>query len=112
MRKEIAESWVKALRSDKYRQGDGYLKKHDEDGNQFCCLGVLCEVMGMELHSWDEEVLDDEKMKLTGIGTEDGELEEPVTYRGKVYTNLAALNDAGAPFKHIADVIEANWEKL
>ena len=37
--------WVKALRSGKYKKGMFQLK--DSDGN-FCCLGVLCEVIGMQ----------------------------------------------------------------
>ena len=41
MKKEIADKWIKALRSGKYKQGRGRLNYHDKE---LCCLGVLCEV--------------------------------------------------------------------
>lgn len=41
MKKEIAERWVKLLRSGKYTQGRGNLKSSD---GSYCCLGVLCEM--------------------------------------------------------------------
>lgn len=46
MNREIGTKWVSALRSGKYKQGKGVL--HDADSSSFCCLGVLCEVMGVE----------------------------------------------------------------
>jgi hypothetical protein len=50
MDKEVKEKWVKALRSGEYTQGHDYLcRTNDMTGkNHFCCLGVLCEVMGLE----------------------------------------------------------------
>lgn len=36
----LKAQWVEALRSGKYQQGYGALRK----GDQFCCLGVLCDV--------------------------------------------------------------------
>ena len=43
MKREIRDKWTAALRSSNYRQGKGALNKR----NRFCCLGVLCDVMGM-----------------------------------------------------------------
>ena len=40
MKKEVKELWVEALRSGKYVQGESMLN----DGERYCCLGVLCEV--------------------------------------------------------------------
>jgi len=40
MKAEIKKMWVAALKSDKYKQGQGQLKK----GTKFCCLGVLCDL--------------------------------------------------------------------
>ena len=34
--------WVEALRSGKYKQGRGQLRL----GDTYCCLGVLCDIMG------------------------------------------------------------------
>lgn len=45
MKKTIAEKWVKALRSKKYRQGQMALKTKSSRGTvRHCCLGVLCEL--------------------------------------------------------------------
>jgi hypothetical protein len=41
---EAKRLWVEALRSGDYQQGTGLLHYEDEDGDQYCCLGVLCEV--------------------------------------------------------------------
>lgn len=40
MHPEIRARWVAALRSGEYAQGRGSLR----DGNQYCCLGVLCDL--------------------------------------------------------------------
>lgn len=44
MKKEIADLWVAALRSGKYKQGRTTLKNRD---SEFCCLGVLCDISGL-----------------------------------------------------------------
>lgn len=41
--KELKENWLSALKSGKYIQGAGQLRK----GNSFCCLGVLCDIHPM-----------------------------------------------------------------
>lgn len=40
MNKRIKAKWVKALRSGKYKQARGVLKKD----TRFCCLGVLTDI--------------------------------------------------------------------
>lgn len=44
MDKQIKTKWVKALRSGRYKQGDGVLYADDKT---YCCLGVLCAVQGV-----------------------------------------------------------------
>lgn len=45
MKKAIAEKWVKALRSKKYKQAKSILKIKNKAGVvRHCCLGVLCEL--------------------------------------------------------------------
>jgi hypothetical protein len=54
MRKDVAEKWVAALRSGKYEQGTTALCtliphfESEETDEQYCCLGVLCEVVQNE----------------------------------------------------------------
>ena len=66
MKKEIAERWVSALRSGEYKQGKLYLKSE----NGYCCLGVLCDILGVE---WKEEIWRDSgfKKELNTWGAED-----------------------------------------
>ena len=46
---ETKDKWVAALRSGKYSQGTHCLVNSVESlGSAFCCLGVLCEVMGAQ----------------------------------------------------------------
>ena len=40
--KKFFKSWVKALRSGKYKQGFGKLKS--EASGRYCCLGVACHL--------------------------------------------------------------------
>lgn len=40
MKKTIKKLWIKALRSGKYKQASGHLRKN----GGFCCLGVLCDL--------------------------------------------------------------------
>lgn len=52
MKKSIKTLWLKALRSKKYKQGRGALHRVTTDGgDEFCCLGVLCD-----LYSKDQDI--------------------------------------------------------
>lgn len=117
MRKDIKAKWIRALRSGKYRQGDGQLRNDDK----FCCLGVLCDIHAKATgEKWDgntyagveiqlpvsvakwaripKKFLDDHSIQETDIQLS----EDPDD-------NLSTLNDSGHTFKEIADVIK---EKL
>lgn len=43
---EVRAEWVKRLRSGKYMQGTGALRRTPvlSEQDKFCCLGVLCEI--------------------------------------------------------------------
>lgn len=41
----IKASWLEALRSGRYQQGQGQLRWE----NSFCCLGVLCDIVDPDL---------------------------------------------------------------
>ena len=49
MNKRIKNRWIKALRSGEYVQGtDALVTATDAGYDKFCCLGVLCDVLGLE----------------------------------------------------------------
>lgn len=98
------QKWLEALRSDRYAQGTGTLRFNDN----FCCLGVLCDVLDSE--NWErmpsgtyatkvhegDNLLPAHIAKVAGLD------------RSKQW-ELANLNDRGKSFAEIADYIE---EKL
>lgn len=49
MTPELKAKWVSALRGGKYKQGrDRLIVSSVESGDSYCCLGVLCAVMGLQ----------------------------------------------------------------
>lgn len=133
MKPEIKARWVENLRSGKYEQGRGVLRKDSE----YCCLGVLCEMAAEEgivetiIPEIDEhfaEVYEPEEFPTHAyrdIGADDSEVFYLPTAvqewsdlpfnpsiewdrEGMEYQNryLSTLNDSGKTFKEIADLIE------
>lgn len=43
-RREVYDLWIEALKSGKYKQGPGQLKKSINKRVTYCCLGVLCDL--------------------------------------------------------------------
>lgn len=119
MKKSIMKRWVKALRSGKYEQGTKALRNAN---NQFCCLGVLCDLSKKELHTRWKLALDGDTYRFKNQG---GLLSnEVIEWSGIRYENawswnsrgyrksLIYLNDNGWSFKNIANFIEKNWKNL
>lgn len=114
MKKDIAEKWVAALRSGDYKQGILNLRNHKDE---FCCLGVLCEIMGVEKEFSGNRYLYDgcgagimsSVRILTGIKSDLGYLYTP---KYSSDSCLASMNDQGKTFSEIADIIEEEWENL
>jgi len=48
MDRDLRDRWCAALRSGNYKQGMTYLCQHDGDHKLYCCLGVLCDIQGVE----------------------------------------------------------------
>lgn len=44
MNPDVRKLWTNALRSDKYKQGTNALCADRGDGDEYCCLGVLCDL--------------------------------------------------------------------
>jgi hypothetical protein len=125
MKKDIADKWVAALRSGKYRQATGAL--HDNGG--YCCLGVLCDISGAGMWVNDLYQIGDgntdeftglsylpEALRIqTGMRSDNGSFRvrpdnDPLGHG--FLTSLANLNDDGKSFAEIANVIEREWENL
>lgn len=119
MKTEYKDKWVKALRSGEYKQADGALSP---DGDSFCCLGVLCEVLIKDGVAIDKTMGEnsDEGYRYSFGDTFDWEtlpegvadfvgLSEvnPRVVRDDITRDLATINDSGTPFDEIADLIEA-----
>lgn len=94
----IKAKWVEALRSGVYSQCAGELRQ----GGAYCCLGVLCNIVGMSNDDWESwrHVVNPPPI------TEQG-LHGAGTYPSPA-NKLAQMNDKGASFAEIADYIEAN----
>lgn len=115
---------VEALRSGKYKQGDGMLRQATKSTEDlFCCLGVACDLSG--LGEWQESAaFEQDGKKITFkeyhvIQTELTQLPPAVKdYYGFAHPigrfssddyehgSLTAYNDNGYPFAFIADLIE------
>lgn len=58
MKKTVAEKWVKALRSKKYKQAKSVLKIKNKAGVvRHCCLGVLCELYQQDMRKQQRKIL-------------------------------------------------------
>jgi len=133
MKKKIADRWVKALRSGKYKQGIGYLNKD----NKFCCLGVLCDLAtkskSINIQTkfdtntksiYNENIISDHRIfcyydkelallpqkvkEWAGMRNINGVFES----NNKTEYCLTELNDNGKSFKQIANIIEKNYKNI
>ena len=97
MTPEFKAKWVAALRSGKYKQGRGALRK----GDTFCCLGVACDLIDKD--GWEDGTFG---MGWNGTGCESTDL--PFINSDEAIS-LSELNDKERlSFKEIADYIEHN----
>jgi hypothetical protein len=113
MNKEIKARWVEALRSGNYEQGRYNLRQN----NQFCCLGVLCDVVKDEVgcnwlpsqdHFSNLYKFDEADEILPIVVAEYADLQ--VSPRLEIATGvveIANLNDSAEySFEQLADLIE------
>lgn len=104
--KELRDRWIEALKSGKYQQGKGKLRYRKEDSDQFCCLGVLCDVVDPEGWKGTEGTI---LYFHRGMGAALGipiPLLERIGIDAKKY---ADMNDHfGKSFEEIADYIESH----
>lgn len=99
MDKDLKARWVAALRSGEYTQGRARLRSAV---NTYCCLGVLCEVMGEPAVSDVDGYLYDGQSLWLSDGLVD---ESGISNAG--HSECMRLNDAEkASFADIASYIE------
>ena len=110
MKKTIRNKWLKALRSDEYEQGKGTLVRPINEHDEFCCLGVLCDVLGEE---FEKNAFGTLGVSVNGDSINTGSL--PIRLLEQVSMNqleqgcLVTMNDKeGKSFKQIANWIEKN----
>lgn len=129
--RENIKKWLAALRSGKYRQGYGHLRKND----RFCCLGVACDIfqdhLDVRAYNYDtipylykprkkgngafsSVVLPENIKNMLKLHTNDGKVLNNLRLsNGDEVDSLADLNDSGhASFNQIADFIEENWNAI
>lgn len=115
------KEWTDALRSGNYRQGSNYLHLDKGAVQEFCCLGVLCD-LNKELL----EVKNDRhpRADLSVVMYSDNESLLPQVLQDKFginaygalslteLKNLTTFNDRGKTFGEIADLIEEHFEPV
>jgi hypothetical protein len=133
----LKRRWLKGLRSGKFLQGTRYLSQPSKDPaglpvSKLCCLGVLCEVLSkkdqkrLRIHHVDNGYIrifsehhvhgfettreaPDGKLYQTSTGMLSEEILQFVGLTKEGAKHLATLNDGGASFSKIADVIEKDF---
>lgn len=110
MNPEVKAKWVAALRSGEYEQAKGVLRKADS----YCCLGVLCDLSGIDTWAKDVEDMNDwvydrffsslpySVRDWAGLDSEDPQVWKDDSTQAR----LSDLNDSGKTFAEIADIIE------
>ena len=116
--KEVKEKWLAALRSGEYKQGRNALRRN----NNFCCLGVLCDIYSEEKNvPWEKlgdhdrildckSILPDKIKSWAELPGQNPSVEHTDLHSGKDNKTLAGLNDIyHCDFNQIADIIEKNF---
>lgn len=111
MKAALKKKWIDALRSGNYKQGHSVLRNDDH----YCCLGVLCDVIGPT--KWDKDgregdtyVWKHENKNNYCVVPYMNELDE--YFVDKQQVRLANMNDKeNKSFEEIADYIEKNVQE-
>lgn len=91
--------WIAALRGGEYKQGKESLKK----GRAFCCLGVACDLAGID---WRKLTANSRKVAEFDL-VDASTLNRMLGVNDSDTRHLATMNDNGRTFSEIADHIEA-----
>lgn len=118
MHKEIADKLSAALTSGEYGQAKLTLRAADD----YCCLGVLCDLYRKEVDptaEWygsvflgEANVLPREVQEWAGMRSDIGIFDRIDGGTGYATECLSVLNDNGMSFNEIAGVIQEHYEEL
>jgi len=109
---DAQESWIQALESGKYNQGNSVLNRD----NNFCCLGVACD-----LHKENLTVTQPSEAKAVWYDGDNCYAPEYIVGKLGLIDNvgesndvdlksLTVLNDEGKSFAEIAEILRSNPE--
>ena len=120
MNKNIKEKWINALISGDYKQGKLALRQKDE----FCCLGVLCDLASKEgivplqiygdnsdktySYGFDEHG-NQEWQQLPPLVAQWADIDDYSGLYNSDFPSLAEANDDGCTFEEIAVIIKDNF---
>lgn len=119
---EARKLWSSELRSGRWQQGRSFLRREEK----YCCLGVACELalrdgVQLEVKEYDDKdsgvrctiygpyrgTLPLEVANWLGLDSSVGTLNRVVRAGPLMADALTTLNDHGATFEQIADIIDA-----
>jgi hypothetical protein len=117
--REARELWASELESGNWKQGTGQLARETDQGTEYCCLGVACELAvregiidGYAQMSPNLECYPDVWLWL-GLHDYEGTYQTACgPYGAQTGTALVVDNDSGQPFEEIAATIRNEPEGL
>lgn len=122
MNKQVKKIWVAELRNPEHKQGKGTLCEYADEGNKYCCLGILtmCAIRdnGAHTENMNHVMPTDDVRAWAGLGGAetlfiDGETasldihnDGQVVYIGMDFAGLPRSGCKPKTFAQIADAIE------
>jgi hypothetical protein len=100
---EFKAKWLKALRSGRYKQATGILRRRQDGHPAYCCLGVACNLINPNV--WRKQ---DNDYNEYDWGDTHGSSTELPFLKPTDGERLSVMNDNGGTFAEIADYIEAS----
>lgn len=108
--KEFANIWLEALRSGKYLQTGGALRKLILEGWAYCCIGLACYIAYPKGRKWKSEDIPRHDIPVPGLPMELIQEKDQDNLK-PLLQMLVDMNDIQKkPFTEIADWIEENVE--
>lgn len=121
MPRKLKADWLRALRSGKYKQGEGALERQFPDGRVLnCCLGVLCRIGNVSSRTKERPTLGSNLVAFEGgvgyVSSYDfptDDVRESFGLSHPLMLELANINDDGwEDFRAIAQVIRVRAEAV